>query len=74
MQTDHGSPVEMPVFLLSPTILQSECIDAEVPKSLDFRLMIIVLWSECLCAPPHSYIGILMPNVMVLGSAAFGGD
>lgn len=32
----------------------------------------LLLWSECLCLPcPHSYAGIPVPNVMVVGDEAF---
>lgn len=28
--------------------------------------------AECLCAPKHSYAEILLPDLMLLGSGAFG--
>ena len=31
-----------------------------------------MLWSECLCPAPDSYVEMLMPCVMVLGGAIFG--
>lgn len=33
---------------------------------------ITLLWAECLCPPPNSYVAALSPNTTVFGDGAFG--
>ena len=37
------------------------------------KLLYFLLWSECLCPPPKSYVEILIPDVMVLVHRALRG-
>lgn len=43
-------------------------------EAFDGWLLVMVLWAECLCPPPHSYTDMVIPNVTVFGGGAFRGN